>query len=340
MAKIVFISDIHMSVDTPALNSMFKRLLAALRERGDVAALVMVGDIFDAWMGDDNDDPEVEGLIPAIRDFAQGIPVGLMRGNRDFLLGKKFQKKVGFPLIDDPCRLEAFGAPITLSHGDSMCTLDEGYIKFRSVVDKRWVRFLFFLLPLFARKRVAAKIRMESRKIKEMTLQSTGKTPAKYDVTIEGCGMAIAKADEGVSLEESGKLMRVGPDVAGGARAADSGSPMELLVEDARDGGKVQVADNLGDVSKGDLSPLIKDEARLALPIGKLLDGSIKLLVHGHTHKPAIHLERLADGVPLARVVLPDWYSNLGGMLVMDEGMSMRLVDFDEGNIEKKVREM
>ncbi|HPU51933.1 MAG TPA: UDP-2,3-diacylglucosamine diphosphatase [Burkholderiaceae bacterium] len=133
----LFVSDMHLSDSHPATVRAF---LAALDEHGREADFVfLLGDLFDAWVGDDAlDAPDgeacVRGFADALRALsARGATVCLMRGNRDFLLGSTFADAVGARLLPDPCVIELHGVPVVLAHGDALCTDDTDYQAFRQL---------------------------------------------------------------------------------------------------------------------------------------------------------------------------------------------------------------
>jgi UDP-2,3-diacylglucosamine hydrolase len=132
-----FISDLHLDPGRPRITDAFARFL---RQHDDCDALFVLGDLFDAWIGDDDDAPlanRVRGLLRAFT--AAGPDLYLMRGNRDFLLGERFCREVGATLLADPTIVRLSGQPTLLMHGDSLCIEDTDYQAFRrSVRDPAW----------------------------------------------------------------------------------------------------------------------------------------------------------------------------------------------------------
>jgi len=139
--SILFISDLHLSPERPAIAALF---LAFLRGRARTArALYILGDLFEYWIGDDlADRPEVAPLVAALRDLTgAGVPVYVMHGNRDFLLGNGFEQASGCHLLPDPTVIDLYGERVLLMHGDTLCTDDVEYQKFRTLVrDPHWIR--------------------------------------------------------------------------------------------------------------------------------------------------------------------------------------------------------
>ena len=119
----IFMSDMHLCADTPDLNALFFRKLDEWA--GKIDALYLLGDIFDVWVGDDDDAPLFLEIQQKMKAFSQQTPLFVMRGNRDFLLGKKFAQAAGCQMLnDDPCLIHCYGTPFILSHGDIFCTDD------------------------------------------------------------------------------------------------------------------------------------------------------------------------------------------------------------------------
>jgi UDP-2,3-diacylglucosamine hydrolase len=154
----MFVSDLHLSTDQPALTALF---LDFLRRRATGArALYILGDLFDAWIGDDDTKPQLEA---ALADLARnGTACWLMRGNRDFLLGRRFARRTGCILLPDPARITLAGEPVLLMHGDLLCTDDVPYQRFRRKVRNPLVQWLFLRLPLEKRRHTAAEYRRRS----------------------------------------------------------------------------------------------------------------------------------------------------------------------------------
>lgn len=137
----LFISDLHLSTERPAITALF---LDFLRGRARAAeALYILGDLFEYWIGDDvAGQPEYRPLIAGLRELtAAGVPVYVMHGNRDFLLGAGFEQATGCTLIPDPSEISLYGEKTLLMHGDSLCTDDVAYLKFRAMVrNPDWVK--------------------------------------------------------------------------------------------------------------------------------------------------------------------------------------------------------
>lgn len=229
---LLFVSDLHLDGSRPHITELFLRFLAG--EARDAEALYLLGDVFEAWVGDDDPGEPGASVCAALKALAEsGLPVFLMRGNRDFLYGQAMADRCGARLLPDPCVMDLHGTPTLLMHGDLLCTDDTAYQAFRRQVrDPAW-QDRFLAQPLAARQAFAAQARAASREHQQ------------------GVSEAIT-------------------DVA----------PAEVLDVMTRYG--------------------------------------VRQLVHGHTHRPAVHALEV-DGRAATRVVLGDWYEQ-GSVLRVDAG--------------------
>jgi UDP-2,3-diacylglucosamine hydrolase len=164
MARTLFISDLHLSAQRPELVAAFHEFVRG-PARG-AAALYILGDLFDLWLGDDQlRDPLAAGVAAALAELAQsGTAIYLQRGNRDFLLGERFARLSGATLLDDAVVHELHGTPTLIMHGDQLCTDDVGYQRFRAWWQDPVHRRRFLALPFFARRGIGAALRSRSRK--------------------------------------------------------------------------------------------------------------------------------------------------------------------------------
>lgn len=217
----LFISDLHLDPLRPQITESFLQFLASEARRAD--SLYILGDLFEVWIGDDDPDPHHARVMAGLRELAgTGIPVYFMHGNRDFLIGEGFAKLTGCRILSDPTLVELQGTPALLMHGDTLCTDDTEYQRFRSMVrDPAWQQ-TFLSKPLEERHAFAAQARSESRS------QTRQKAESIMDVNQQ----AVEKI---------------------------------------------------------------------------MLQHGVARLIHGHTHRPAIH-RFTAGGKPHTRIVLGDWY--------------------------------
>lgn len=228
---ILLISDLHLEEERPDITRAFLHFLKTRARQAE--ALYILGDFFEVWIGDDGMSPFQQKIVHALRELSDtGTRLYLMHGNRDFLIGRRFCREAGCTLLKDPSVVQLNGEPVLLMHGDSLCILDTSYMKLR-----RWLRnplslLILRSLPLSTRRKLARKLRNESR------AQTRMKTSEIIDVT-----------------------------------------PSEV--------------------------------------IRVMTDHGVRILIHGHTHRPAEHRLEV-DGQPAQRIVLGDW-DRQGWALQVDE---------------------
>ncbi|MBW8823049.1 MAG: UDP-2,3-diacylglucosamine diphosphatase [Xanthomonadales bacterium] len=228
----LFISDLHLDPERPEITELFGEFIDG--EARDADALYILGDLFEAWVGDD--DPSSAGAFVAtkLRELqASGVPVSFIRGNRDFLLGDDYARRAGMAVLPDPAVIDLHGEPTLVLHGDLLCSDDSAYQQFRAQTrDPRW-QAQFLAQPLPAR-------------------------------------LAFAEQARAASKARYGEL------VAGG------------------------MAETIGDVAPATVQEWFKRYG-------------VRRMIHGHTHRPAIHDE----GHGNTRIVLGDWYEQ-GSVLRVD----------------------
>ena len=154
----LFVSDTHLAAARPAQIEVFRQVLARAGAAG--AALYVLGDLVEFWLGDDDDDPvqrEVVGLLAAYT--AQGNALHVAFGNRDFLLGERFKAETGASLLEDWTTVQLGGETALLTHGDLLCTRDLKYQMFRSFVRNPANQQKFLASPLEERRRIASSTR-------------------------------------------------------------------------------------------------------------------------------------------------------------------------------------
>ena len=234
----LFISDLHLDPERPAITELFGRFVDEEARGAD--ALYILGDLFEAWVGDD--DPSDAGAFVAAKLHAlseAGVPVYVVRGNRDFLLGADYARRAGVTLLPDPAVVVLYGTPTLVLHGDLLCTDDTAYQHFRAQTrDPRW-QAQFLSQPLAARLAFAAQARAASK--------------ARY-----------------------GELVSTG------------------------------MAETIGDVAPATVREWFQRYG-------------VHRMIHGHTHRPAIHDE--GDGN--LRIVLGDWYEQGSVLRVSEDGYDL-----------------
>ncbi|MFW0697236.1 UDP-2,3-diacylglucosamine diphosphatase [Pantoea sp. R13S299] len=237
MSRTLFIADLHLCQEEPAITAGFLHFLQ--REAPHCDALYILGDLFEAWIGDDDPNPLHQQIASALR--ALPVPVYFIHGNRDFLIGRRFARASGMTLLPEEQVLTLYGHRLLIMHGDTLCTDDAGYLRFRAKVHNPWIQRLFLALPLWIRKRIAARMRADSKQANQHKSQT---------------------------------IMDVNQDAVAAA----------------------------------------------------MLRQQVPLLIHGHTHRPAIHTLSL-QGETAQRVVLGAWHSR-GSMIQLDAS-GIQLIHFD-----------
>ena len=158
-----FISDIHLSEDNTHLTNAFKAFLNESKEA--CTHLFILGDLFEIWIGDDDENAFIEEIKKILIDFTTNGPeTFFMHGNRDFLLGKNFANEVGISILPDPYTLDINGLKVILSHGDFLCTDDVDYINFRNQVRSEDWQNHFLSQSIKERKQIAQSLRSDSKK--------------------------------------------------------------------------------------------------------------------------------------------------------------------------------
>jgi UDP-2,3-diacylglucosamine hydrolase len=161
-AQTLFASDLHLDSEAPwAIDAFLAFLDGPAR---DADSLYLLGDLFEAWVGDDDDDAgNARACAGLARLTSGGIPVYAIHGNRDFLLGEGFEQRTGVKLLPDPVSLDLYGVATMLSHGDVFCTADLPYQELRSIVRKPGWQRRFLSLPLATRRELATAARAGSK---------------------------------------------------------------------------------------------------------------------------------------------------------------------------------
>ncbi len=174
----LFISDLHLEESRPDITAAF---LAFLKDKAHgVERLYILGDFFEAWIGDDERTPLQEQVAAALREVnASGTEIFLMHGNRDFLIGQDYCERAGATLLDDPTVVDLYGTPTLLMHGDSLCTADVEYQKFRANMRNPQWQQMILQRPLADRQQMA-------RQLREISMaKNQGKEETIMDVTPE-----------------------------------------------------------------------------------------------------------------------------------------------------------
>lgn len=157
-----FISDLHLDDARPQIVADFERFCAGTAR--SATALYILGDLFEAYIGDDDDALLNARVATALRGVADaGVPVFYIAGNRDFVLGEDYARRCGMRILDDGCVVDLHDTPTLILHGDMLCTDDTAYLAFRKQVrDPAW-QAAFLARPLAERRAFAAQARDASR---------------------------------------------------------------------------------------------------------------------------------------------------------------------------------
>ena len=181
--SVLLCSDIHLSDANPALTAAFCAWIERSSQQLSPESLLILGDLFDAWVGDDvltSHQSECATTVANLFELQalKGIRIGLMHGNRDFLMGQQFAHQCNAQLLADPCLLTmSSGATIALTHGDQLCTHDSDYQRFRQQVRAASWQHDFLAKPLHERLEVAHHLRAQSE------LEKTTKSMEIMDIT-------------------------------------------------------------------------------------------------------------------------------------------------------------
>ncbi len=183
----LFISDLHIDAARPAIVEQFLEFLRS--EAHSAAALYILGDLFESWIGDDAPDSAQAAAIAGLRALTHsGVPCFVMHGNRDFLLSRQFSAMSGAQLLPDPLIVTLHGEPVLVMHGDALCTDDRAYQRLRATVrDPDWQR-QFLALPIESRRALAGAARAGSQ------AHTAAMEYAITDVNAESVAMAMRAA--------------------------------------------------------------------------------------------------------------------------------------------------
>jgi len=186
MARL-FVSDVHLDARAPQATEQFLQFLRA--EAAGAEALYILGDLFEAWVGDDDAEPGNERVCRALRALTEsGVACFALHGNRDFLLGAGFCARSGCRLLPDPVIVQLAGERVLLTHGDALCTDDHAYQELRSIVRQPAWQQRFLALPRSHREQLADEARAGSRRHTARTV------PYIMDVNAEAVAAAFRAA--------------------------------------------------------------------------------------------------------------------------------------------------
>jgi UDP-2,3-diacylglucosamine hydrolase len=183
----LFVSDVHLDASAPQATEQFLEFLATEARRAQ--ALYILGDLFEAWVGDDDAAPTNEQVCQGLRALSAHVACFAMHGNRDFLLGEGFCQRSGCRLLVDPVIAQFDEERVLLTHGDALCTDDHPYQELRSIVRASFWQRRFLALPLAHRELLADEVRAGSRR------HITRTVPTVMDVNPQAVARAFRAAD-------------------------------------------------------------------------------------------------------------------------------------------------
>jgi len=183
----LFVADLHLDAASPEIARQFHAFLAGEARSAD--ALYILGDLFEAWLGDDDPDPAARATVAALRSLVDsGVRCFVMHGNRDFLIGERFCRETGAIMLADGVVVELYGEQVLLMHGDALCTEDVSYQRLRRIVRNPIVRWILRNMSLDRRRALARRMRAGSR-------AHIGVTPAEImDVNTAAVAQALREA--------------------------------------------------------------------------------------------------------------------------------------------------
>lgn len=156
----LFISDCHLDADRPEITNAVSEFLESRATKARY--LYILGDLFEVWLGDDDPVPELRRVIASLQRLASEVEIFFIAGNRDFLLGQGFARTANLTLLDEPHMLQLDKHRVVLIHGDTLCTDDQDYQQFRSLVRSAKWQTDFLAKSLEERQRIAAQLRADS----------------------------------------------------------------------------------------------------------------------------------------------------------------------------------
>ena len=162
MSSFLVIADLHLEAKRPDITECFIEFLSQQKNKQH-KALYILGDLFEVWVGDDNQDDFTRSIAQAIKQFSQQTPVYFIHGNRDFLLRQKYADACGMTLLPELHQTTEFDKNIVFMHGDQLCLDDVDYQKFRIKSRSWWWQKLILAMPLSFRQKMARNYREQSQ---------------------------------------------------------------------------------------------------------------------------------------------------------------------------------
>ena len=183
---ILFVSDLHLSPERPEVTRAFLHFLE--QQASSAKALFVLGDLFEAWIGDDDDCPTGAQIQQAFKHLTdKGVALFIQHGNRDFFIGKRFIQATGATLLADEHLIEHNDQTVLVMHGDTLCTDDMDYIRFRKKIRHPISKFILLAPPLRFRQKLANCMRAKSK------AANANKPSAIMDVNADAVDAVMSK---------------------------------------------------------------------------------------------------------------------------------------------------
>jgi UDP-2,3-diacylglucosamine hydrolase len=189
----LFISDLHLTPSRTDITNSFFDFMTSQAIHAD--ALYVLGDLFEFWIGDDDNSEfnlSIKRQFKSLTD--SGVPCFFIQGNRDFLVGKRFEKETGVTLLDEVCTIDLYGKKAVILHGDTLCTDDVKYQAYREKVHQPWLQRLYNFLPLLIKKKIVSKVQSgisEEKKEKSLDIMDVNQQAVETVLAEHQCNLMI-----------------------------------------------------------------------------------------------------------------------------------------------------
>lgn len=162
MSETLFVSDVHLDATRPSIIELFNTFLTERAAHAD--ALYILGDLFEYWIGDDAPYAQYQTTFHTLKQLTkQGVPVYFLHGNRDFLIAKQFSEMTGVTLLSEEQIIQVYEYKMLIMHGDTLCTDDIEYQRFRKKTQNKILRWMVLHLPINTRQSIAQRLRNTSK---------------------------------------------------------------------------------------------------------------------------------------------------------------------------------
>lgn len=189
----LFISDLHLSETTPAINQAFIRFMREEAVHAD--ALYVLGDLFEFWISDDDNSDFAKAIKAEFKRLTSlGVTCYFTQGNRDFLIGKRFAKQTGVILLGDETVVDLYGQKAVILHGDTLCTDDVKYLEYRAKVHQPWLQWLFNRIPMRLKKKIVSKVQSDiktDKQTKSLDIMDVNQTEVEQVMSAHSVSLMI-----------------------------------------------------------------------------------------------------------------------------------------------------